>query len=624
MGRTPVRKAAPQSRSLSSRLGSALPSGASTPSRPSPLQFDFAPPTTTDTDSQSSMPAQKRTFDDPVGPATPASAAAKDGSGKKPRRTRRGGVAHKRARAAEATKQDGGDDDDGGPAVEGDFDDLFMVDTTPAAVREQDRFVPTPSAAAAATDSPLKQGAHGENGEQEEDMLTAPVAQSEGEALPADELAEDEDGDRTMDSDDVLRAFAREVADTDDEDLSDESDEDEDDMPTPVVPAPLYDNEEDLQKAIEGRIVDDSSAPVTGRYYKEADLTKTCVLCGEHGHSSRDCTHSQCFVCGKIDADHEARDCPVALVCMACGSRGHFARDCTVNPGGGGRGFGASRCSLCPSNSHMTINCPSHWRVYDTSGPKPPKRKVVLACANCGSTRDHFIDDCFLPRGHPMKHAEPSAFNRAALGSSFSGAPYPSSSSASASAYGAAAPSGRRSGGATGKLDRRPTGASAQRYAGAEDDDDDWFASRSRAGGSGGRSGGGGGGRGGAARGGGGGGGGGGYGPGGRGTHTHFGGGGSDRDDGRSRHDGRGGGGGRGDYHDRDGYSMYRGSGSDSRSEGRRGGDGGGRRDSGRNGSGSSGGARLLDRFGGGGDSGGGPGGGRSGGRKPRYQGGYV
>lgn len=38
-------------------------------------------------------------------------------------------------------------------------------------------------------------------------------------------------------------------------------------------------------------------------------------------------------------------------------------------------------------------NCPSQWRVYDTSGPKPPKRKVVLACANCGSGKDHFIDD---------------------------------------------------------------------------------------------------------------------------------------------------------------------------------------------------------------------------------------
>lgn len=46
----------------------------------------------------------------------------------------------------------------------------------------------------------------------------------------------------------------------------------------------------------------------------------------EHGHSSRDCTHSQCFICGAIDTDHEARNCPVALVCSACGSRGHFAR----------------------------------------------------------------------------------------------------------------------------------------------------------------------------------------------------------------------------------------------------------------------------------------------------------
>ncbi|BGP36307.1 hypothetical protein JCM10450v2_000203 [Rhodotorula kratochvilovae] len=605
MGRTPsAKKPAPASRSLSSRLSSAQPSGAATPSAPSPLRFDFAPASaSTASTSTATMPAQKRAFDDAAGPATPAASASQ--KGKKPRR--RGGKAVRAARSAAQARADGErkDDDEGeeegeveeGQVVEGDFADLFMVDTTPAAVRDKDRFVP-----AAEGDTPLALKAH--EGE-EEDMRTAPLALEEGKELPADR--EEEEEDEAMDSDDALRAFAKEVADSEDESDDDGDDlssgDEEDEASTPSAPMPLYDNEEDLQKAIEGRIVDDSQAPVTGRYYKEADLTKTCVLCGESGHSSRDCTHSQCFICGAIDADHEARNCPVALVCSACGSRGHYARDCTVNPGP--RSFGSSRCALCSSSNHMTPNCPSHWRIYDTSGPKPPKRKVVLACANCGSTKDHFIDDCLLPRGHPMKYADPSAFNRSALGTSYSSAPYPTSGPSST----------RRKGGATGKLDRRPRGAGAREE---EDDDDDWFASRARAGA------GGGGARGGGGRSG-------GSGGGGRGTHIHFGG------------EERRGGGGSG-YRDRDreyasasgsGYdsprddwrSMYgSGNGSGGSSSGRRGGGGSGggggagRKD--RNGGGGGGGGRLLDRISG--DSGGGPGGGRSGGRKPRYQGGYV
>ncbi|GAA6051926.1 hypothetical protein JCM3770_006580 [Rhodotorula araucariae] len=623
MGRTPsAKKPQPAARSLSSRLGSAQPStGASTPSAPSPLRFDFGsdPSTATARARSAAMPAQKRAFDDAAGPATPSAS----GKGKKPRR--RGGKAVRAARTAAQARNKNNDDDDGedddddedeveeGQVVEGDFADLFMVDTTPAAVRDKDRFVPV-----AEGDMPLSKAHEGD----EEDMLTAPMALEEGRELPADrEDKDDTEEDEAMDSDDALRAFAKEIAETeddtdeaDDDDLS--GDDEEDEASTPGVPMPLYDNEEDLQKAIEGRIVDDSQAPVTGRYYKEADLTKTCVLCGESGHTSRDCTHSQCFICGAIDADHEARNCPVALVCSACGSRGHYARDCTVNPGP--RTFGSSRCALCSSNNHMTPNCPSHWRIYDTSGPKPPKRKVVLACANCGSTKDHFIDDCLLPRGHPMKYADPSAFNRAALGSSYSSAP-----------YSAAPSSSRRKGGATGKLDRRPRGGA--RDDDDDDDDDDWFASRARAGGP--------------ARGGGGAGAG-GHG-GGRGaasdraglgskprTHIHFGG-----DERRGGAGGASRGSGSG-YRDRDrdreyasgasGYdsprddwrSIYGSGGGGSGGVGRRGGNNGGGGGAGHRDRNGGGGGRLLDRIGG--DSGGGPGGGRSGGRQPRYRGGYV
>lgn len=38
-------------------------------------------------------------------------------------------------------------------------------------------------------------------------------------------------------------------------------------------------------------------------------------------------------------------------------------------------------------------NCSSLWRIYDTSDAKPTKRKIVFACGNDGSTKDHFIDD---------------------------------------------------------------------------------------------------------------------------------------------------------------------------------------------------------------------------------------
>ncbi|GAA6009018.1 uncharacterized protein JCM10292_001759 [Rhodotorula paludigena] len=595
MGRNTPKKASPAPRSLSSRLGLAA-----TPAAPSPLRVESTPAATSrsastsrtaspaSTSAATAMPAQKRAFDDDAGPSTPAAGAAAAAAKKAKRRPRRKGKGP--ALALNGTPGGKDDDEDAleeGEVVEGDFSDLFVVDTTPAAVKDKDRFQPTE-----AQPSPLKAGAAPALAE-EEDSATLPLAVSEGKELAADTDDAPVD-DAAMDSDDVMRAFAQEVSLTDDgsedDDDGSSSSDDEDGLSEGLM---LYDNEDDLKKAIQGRIVDDSSAPVTGRYYKEADLTKTCVLCGEPGHTSRDCTHSQCFICGAIDSDHEARNCPVALICVSCGSRGHFARECTVNPNS--RGSFSQRCTICQSGNHMTPNCPSQWRIYDTTGPKPPKRKLQLSCANCGSNKDHFIDDCLLPRGHPMKYADPSAFNRAALGPAYA---------SSLPAYSAAGPSGdmgRRKGGPTGKLDRRPLAAAY----GADDDDgggsaadDDWFASRARtqaSRGGGGRSGG---------RGGGGGGGGGG----GRGTHIHF------SDDSRSRFDR--GGGASGGYRDRD--REYSGSGYDSPRDDWRSMCGGGGDGGRRGGKGHSAGGRgpppsLLDRVGGSG-----------GGRQPRYRGGYV
>ncbi|GAA5918384.1 hypothetical protein JCM1841_003936 [Sporobolomyces salmonicolor] len=612
MGRTASpRKPTPASRSLSSRLAAD-----STPAAPSPLRslapsLDPSPSASPVPPAKSSkspaMPAQKRAFEDLADPATPKLKTAK----KKPRRKDRKGKAVEPP-AAVTNPAPADDELEEGEVVEGDFSDLFVFDTTPAAVSSANAFVGGPAP------SPTKQTTTEEGSKDLMLLEDEPKKEDAG-------VAEADKEDEQQDEDEVMRIFAKEVAMSDDDDDSDDdSEEDELGEPEGLM---LYDDEEGLQEAIKSKIVDDSSAPVTGRYYKEADLTKSCVLCGESGHTSRDCTHSQCFVCGQIDAEHEARTCPVSLVCSACGSRGHFARDCDI-ASNAIRSYGSQRCSLCSSTKHTAVNCPSLWRVYDTSGPKPPKRKIVCACANCGSTKDHFLDDCLLPRGHPMRYADPSAFNRAALGASASSLP----------SYSAGPSSSRRRNG-------KPAPSSNRRddyeYDYDEPADDDWFASRARGGGDGkarSRSTGGtssGGGRN-SARGGGGGG-----GSAKRGNHIHFGG---LSDESRDRfqppphRDSPA-------YRDRDGgydsprasdnwRSMYgdggaSGAGGSERKRngtgnGKGNGNGGGYRTSDRSDRRGGPSPSLLDRMGGGGAGGNGNGGGGSGRKGPRYLGGYV
>ncbi|GAA5946992.1 hypothetical protein JCM3765_002106 [Sporobolomyces pararoseus] len=598
MGRTgSPRKASPSARTLSSRI--TAPSTLTF--APSPLSRSSvnnsstsASPAGTPLRSSSPM-APKRSIDEVAastetsGNSTPKSNNSQKNKRQRQRKNKRDAIAAKLGEEGESA------DLEEGEVVEGDFSDLFMVDTTPAAVSKENRFAP-------ASPTTTKKDA------------------AEDNVLVQEEEEQQKESNETLDEEDIMKVFAKEVAMTDDEendsedDDSDSSEDDEDRSGINIEGMMLYDDEEGLKEAIQGKIVDDSSAPVAGRYYKEADLTKSCVLCGEHGHSSRDCTHSQCFICGQIDVEHEARNCPVSLICSACGSRGHFARDCDIAPGHGRYG-GHMRCSICQSNNHSSSNCSTLWRIYDISGPKPQKRKIVCACANCGSTKDHFIDDCLLPRGHPMKYADPSAFNRSALGASGSSLPHYSAGGPTSSAS-----SRRRAGGGGGASSR------SKRY---DDDydsslgggaDDDWFASRARTAASGSGSGGReskasarssnwkdlkaakGRGLGGSS-----------------GTHIHFGG---LSDSSRDRFQGSGSGGG--------------GSASSSRSHGGydRSGNGSGydspretwkkasyERPSDRRNPPS-----LLDRVGGGGGSGGG-GNSRSGGgssRKPRYQGGYV
>lgn len=82
------------------------------------------------------------------------------------------------------------------------------------------------------------------------------------------------------------------------------------------------------------------------------------------------------------------------MICSACGSRGHYNRNCPTPSALRNNSYG-SRCGTCGSTLHLASNCPSIWRIYDTRGAKGGggNNKVTYACANDGTTGDHFIDD---------------------------------------------------------------------------------------------------------------------------------------------------------------------------------------------------------------------------------------
>jgi hypothetical protein len=154
--------------------------------------------------------------------------------------------------ASKAATDDGEQEE--GEVVEGDFSDLFMVDVTPSAIPAEAAYV------GAAAASPVKAG-----GEQK-----AETKMEEKARLLAQEEAE-------------MRAFAEEVLIEESDEDDDEDDEEEEEGGQKAMPYGedvLYEDEEALQAAIRGKIVDDSAAKTTGRYYKETDLTRSCALCG--------------------------------------------------------------------------------------------------------------------------------------------------------------------------------------------------------------------------------------------------------------------------------------------------------------------------------------------------------
>jgi hypothetical protein len=141
--------------------------------------------------------------------------------------------------------------------------DLFVMDSTPSAVPAGLSYV------MAAMESPSKASTSNEILEVHEVQV---------------DLVEKVVVTRTEenDEDEAMRIFASEVMDTDEEEGEDE---DEDDGKEEMI----FDDPKTLQRAIQGKITDDSAAKVTGRYYKEVDLTRSCSLCGGKFHNSIRC-----------------------------------------------------------------------------------------------------------------------------------------------------------------------------------------------------------------------------------------------------------------------------------------------------------------------------------------------
>jgi hypothetical protein len=143
--------------------------------------------------------------------------------------------------ASKSTSEDDESKEEG--EVQGDFNDLFFMDSEPSVIPAEAAFVE------AAQESPVKTGAvEGETKMEERARL----------------LAEEEED---------MRIFANEVAmtDSEEEDSEEDGDDDEDDGPRPLPYAEdmLYEDEEALQEAIRGKIIDDSAAKVGCRSLEE-------------------------------------------------------------------------------------------------------------------------------------------------------------------------------------------------------------------------------------------------------------------------------------------------------------------------------------------------------------------
>lgn len=97
---------------------------------------------------------------------------------------------------------------------------------------------------------------------------------------------------------------------------------------------------------------------------------KTCSICGQEGHFSKECDLIRCHLCN--EKGHFMKDC-IRLFCSNCRQQGHFAKDCKKErvcryckqPGHEVKDCPFKTCTKCGSKSHTTFRC--KIRLTDTA-----------------------------------------------------------------------------------------------------------------------------------------------------------------------------------------------------------------------------------------------------------------
>ncbi|KZV75371.1 hypothetical protein PENSPDRAFT_647167 [Peniophora sp. CONT] len=204
------------------------------------------------------------------------------------------------------------------------LDDLFFVDTAPAPIPQDLAFFDAKPASAPSSSSSTEESAYVKTPETPALLLPAHVSV----------LAENANG-----------------------------------KPIEIIrpPSPLSEGED-----VEGfiQILDYDDRPTDlARYFEKPEDEKrrvVCKRCGAEGeHTTGECTLKICMTCG-VRGEHTTFGCPISKTCHTCGMKGHLRQNCpNRNKSRQMMDNSYNDCDRCGSSKHQTVECPTHWRMYE-------------------------------------------------------------------------------------------------------------------------------------------------------------------------------------------------------------------------------------------------------------------
>ncbi|VDB89981.1 unnamed protein product [Peniophora sp. CBMAI 1063] len=204
------------------------------------------------------------------------------------------------------------------------MDDLFFVDTAPAAIPSDLAFIDSKPSAPSTTSNSTEESALVKTPESPALLLPAHVSV----------LAENADG-----------------------------------KPIEIIRPPSPGSEgEDVEDFIQYLDYDDRPTDLA-RYFEKPEDEKrriVCKRCGAEGeHSTGECTLKICMTCG-VRGEHTTFGCPISKTCHTCGMKGHLRQNCP-NRSKSRQMMDNSYndCDRCGSSKHQTVECPTHWRMYE-------------------------------------------------------------------------------------------------------------------------------------------------------------------------------------------------------------------------------------------------------------------